>query len=103
MEDSKLYSAQDIEKLKQKIANYRNTLTTLKAENTFDDYLFIKDEFNDIQKQVSILEGEMGQMNDNQSVQNKVNEEHIKNEAVQSDTLNRTADELESGSTSSPE
>ena len=51
MGDSKLYSAQDIEKLKQKIATYKDTLTTLKTGNSIDDYLFIKSEFNGFKTQ----------------------------------------------------
>jgi len=55
-------------------------------ENTFDDYLFIKDEFNDIQKQVTKLEGEM--------LHNKENEESIKNGPMQSGALNELNQEL---------
>ena len=64
MGDSKLYSAQDIEKLKQKISIYRDTLSTLKSGNSVDDYLFMKSNFNGFKTKFSNLEETIGRMND---------------------------------------
>lgn len=91
MEDSKLYSAENIEKLKQKISNYRKNLTTLKAENTVDDYLFLKDELHDVREQVSKQDGVMV-MEDSQSGPIEENEQHIEKDSVQLDTFNKTVE-----------
>ena len=77
MADAKLYSAQDIENLKQKIATYRDTLTTLKSGNTIDDYLFMKSELNGFKMQVSHLEEVMGRLNDKRSMQIEEYEQQI--------------------------
>ncbi len=79
MGDSKLYSAHDIEKLKQKIATYRDTLTTLKTGNSIDDYLFMKNEFNGFKTQISHLEGVVEIMDEKQSVQIEEYEQQVKN------------------------
>ncbi|WP_093272552.1 hypothetical protein [Psychrobacillus sp. OK032] len=70
MEDSKLYSTQDIEKLKQKIAIYRDTLNSLRAGNSVE----VKDETENIQKE------EYG--------------ERVKNITVQIESINQTVEVL---------
>ncbi len=94
MGDSKLYSAEDIEKLKQKIASYKDTLTTLKTGNSVDDYLAMKSEANGFKTKVSKLEGVMELMNEKQSVQLEEYEQQIKNFSLQMDSLNKTIEEL---------
>jgi hypothetical protein len=94
MGDSKLYSAQDIEKLKQKIATYKDTLTTLKMGHSVDDYLVMKSEANGFKTKVSKLEGVMELMNEKQSVQLEEYEQQIKSFSVQMESLNQTIDEL---------
>jgi len=94
MGDSKLYSAEDIEKLKQKIASYKDTLTTLKTGNSVEDYLAMKSEANGFKTKVSKLEGVMELMNEKQSVQMEGYEQQIKSFSLQMDSLNKTIEEL---------
>ncbi|MEK5037684.1 hypothetical protein [Sporosarcina sp. FSL K6-3457] len=94
MADAKLYSAQDIENLKQKIATYRDTLTTLKSGNTIDDYLIMKSELTGFKMQASHLEEVMGRLNDKQSMQIEEYEQQIETFSQQIGSLNRTVEEL---------
>ena len=92
--NSKIYSTQDIEKLKQKIVTYKDTLETLKKGNTVDDYLFMKSEFNGYKNQVSNLKGEMGLRDEKQSIQIEEYDQKVKKVSVQIDSLNQTVEEL---------
>ena len=94
MADVKLYSAQDIEQLKQKIATYRDTLTTLKSGNSIDDYLFMKSELNGFKMQVSQLQGVMERMDGQRSTQVEGYEQQIDNFSRQMSSLNQTVEEL---------
>lgn len=46
MDNTKSYATEDIKELKQRIATYRNSLTTLKTGLSLDDFLSIKENFN---------------------------------------------------------
>lgn len=94
MADAQLYSAQDIENLKQKIATYRDTLTTLKSGNTIDDYIFMKSELTDFKMQVTHLEEAMGRLNDKRSIQIEEYEQQIATLSQQMGSLNQTVEEL---------
>jgi len=94
MADAKLYSTQDIENLKQKIATYRDTLTTLKSGNTIDDYLFMKSELTGFKTQVTHLEGVMERLNDKRSIQIEEYEQQIETFSRQMGSLNQTVEEL---------
>jgi hypothetical protein len=94
MGDSKLYSTHDIEKLKQKIATYKDTLNTLKTGSSIDGYLFIKNEFNDFKTQISHLEGLTEIMDEKQSRQIEEYEQQVEKFEVQINTLNQTIEEL---------
>jgi len=94
MGDTKSYSAQDIENLKQKIATYKDTLTALKTGNSVDDYLAMKNEANGFKTKVSKLEGVLELMNEKQSDQIEEYEQQIKSFSVQMDSLNQTMEEL---------
>ncbi|MBO0589148.1 hypothetical protein [Sporosarcina sp. E16_8] len=94
MGDSKLYTAHDIEKLKQKVATYKDTLTTLTIGNSIDDYLFKKTEFNGFTTQVSNLEGVIEKLNEKQSTQIVAHEQQVKSFSVQINSLNQTVKEL---------
>ncbi|KOS63216.1 hypothetical protein FJQ98_24485 [Lysinibacillus agricola] len=93
MEDSKLYSNQDIEKLKQKIEAYRSTLTSLKMGTSMGDYLFMKKDFDGIKTQIAHLEGLTETIDDKQSSQIKGYEEQIKFLSMQIESLNQTIEE----------
>ncbi|WP_404453345.1 hypothetical protein LG329_03380 [Virgibacillus necropolis] len=94
MGDSKLYSAQEIEKLKQKINIYKETLSTLKTGNSVDDYLLMKNEFYDFKKQVTNLEGVMEIMEEKQNMQIEEYEQQVNKISAQIDSLNQTVEEL---------
>ncbi|MFF2175778.1 hypothetical protein ACFVT8_04850 [Lysinibacillus sp. NPDC058147] len=94
MEDSKLYSTQDIEKLKQKLDGYKNTLTSLKMETSIDDYLFMKKDFDGIKTQVTLLEGLTETIDDQQNSQIKGYEEQIQLLAIQIESLNQMIEKM---------
>lgn len=94
MEDAKLYSAQEIEKLKQNIAVYRETLTTLKNETSIEDYLLMKNEFDKFKKQVSNLDSLTKTMDVKQNMQIGEYEEQVKQISNQIDFLNQTVEEI---------
>lgn len=94
MGDAQLYSAHDIEKLKQKIATYRETLTTLKEDNSTEDNYHMKDEFQNFKTKVSDLEELMEIMDEENSAQIEGYKEEIKNFSVQIDSLNQTIEGL---------
>jgi len=94
MEDSKLYSTQDIEKLKEKIETYRETLTSLKMGTSIEDYLFMKKEFDGLKTQFAHLEGLTETLDDRQNSQIKGYEEQIKLLSTQIELLNQTIEEM---------
>jgi len=91
---SKIYSTQDIDILKQKIATYKDTLDTLKTGNTVDDYLFMKTEFIGYKNQVTNLKGEMELLDEKRSIQLEEYKQKEKKISVQIDSLNQTVGEL---------
>ncbi|HZH58228.1 MAG TPA: hypothetical protein VEY70_01330 [Metabacillus sp.] len=78
MDRFKLNNTQDIDILKQKLATYKNTLETLKSGHVVEDYLLMKNESYAIKKQVSILEGEVKTMKEQQDLQIAANEKKAK-------------------------
>ncbi|MGE7928649.1 hypothetical protein [Lysinibacillus xylanilyticus] len=94
MEDSKLYSTQDIEKLKQKIEAYKDTLTSLKTGTSIEDYLFMKMDFDGIKTQMALLEGLTETIEDKPNSQIGVYEEQIKLLSAQIESLNQTIEEM---------
>ncbi|MFJ7934583.1 hypothetical protein [Sporosarcina sp. NPDC096371] len=94
MGDSNLYSTEDIEKLKQKISIYRDTLRTLKTGNSVDDYLFMKSNFNGYQTKFSDLENSMERLNDKKDLRIKEYEQQIENLSQQVNSFNQTVEGL---------
>ena len=94
MGDAQLYSAHDIEKLKQKIATYRETLTTLKADNSTEDYHLMKNEFQSFKTKITDLEELMEIMDEVNSKQIEGYKQEIKNFSHQIDSLNQTIEDL---------
>ncbi|MFJ7186157.1 hypothetical protein [Lysinibacillus xylanilyticus] len=94
MEDSKLYSTQDIEKLKQKIEAYKDTLTSLKTGTSIEDYLFMKMDFDGIKTQMALLEGLTETIEDKPNSQIGGYEEQIKLLSAQIESLNQTIEEM---------
>ncbi|WP_107924056.1 hypothetical protein [Lysinibacillus parviboronicapiens] len=94
MEDSKLYSTQEIEKLKQKINSYRETLTSLKMGTSIEDFLFMKNEFDGLKTQMAHLEGLTETLDDKQNSHIRGYEDQIKLLSTQIESLNQTIDEM---------
>jgi|GEM_PF-1130052 len=94
MEDSKLYSTQDIGELKQKIETYKDALTSLKMGTSIEDYLFMKMDFDEIKTQVALLEGMTETIDDRQSSQIRSYEEQIKLLSAQIESLNQAIEEM---------
>ncbi|WP_286923446.1 hypothetical protein [Lysinibacillus sp. UBA6686] len=94
MEDSKLYATQDIEKLKEKIENYRETLTSLKMGTSIEDYLFMKKEFDGLKTQIAHFEGQTETLDDRKNSQIKGYGEQIKLLSTQIELLNQTIEEM---------
>ncbi|MGE7942080.1 hypothetical protein ACQKNB_08325 [Lysinibacillus xylanilyticus] len=90
MEDSKMYSTQDIENLKQRIETYRETLTSLKMGTSIEDYLFMKKEFDGIRTQIAHLEGLTETLDVKQNSQIRSYDEQIRLLSMQIESLNQT-------------
>ncbi len=94
MEDSKLYSTQEIEKLKQKINSYRETLTSLKMGTSIEDFLFMKNEFDGLKTQIAHLEGLTETLDDKQNSHIRGYDDQIKLLSTQIESLNQTIEEM---------
>ncbi|WP_285400008.1 hypothetical protein, partial [Lysinibacillus sp. fls2-241-R2A-57] len=95
MEDSKLYSIQDIEKLKQQIEAYKDTLTSLKTGASIEDYLFMKMDIDEIKMQMALLEELTETIDDKQkNPQIRGYEEQIKLLSAQIEYLNQTIEDM---------
>ncbi|MEG0471601.1 MAG: hypothetical protein RR588_04630, partial [Solibacillus sp.] len=94
MDDTKLYAIQDIERLKQKIAVYKETLTTLKKGTSIEDFLNRKEEFDGFKIQIAHLEGLTKTIDEKQSMQIEGYEEKVIQIANQIDLLNQTVEEM---------
>ncbi|EON71227.1 hypothetical protein [Lysinibacillus sphaericus] len=94
MEDSKLYSTQEIERLKQKIETYRETLTSLKMGTSIEEFLFMKNEFDGLKTQIAHLEGLTETLDDKQNSHIKGYEDQIKLLSTQIESLNQTIEEM---------
>lgn len=94
MEESKLYTTQEIEKLKHKIEAYRDTLTSLKTGTSFEDYLYIQNEFEGLKTQMALLEGQTEALDHKQNSQIKGYEDQIQLLTTQIESLNQTIEEM---------
>lgn len=92
--NTKLYAIQDIERLKQQIAAYRETLITLKKGTSIEDYLYMKREFDGFKTQIAHLEGLTGTIDGKQSMQTEEYKEQVKQMSIQIDSLNQTVEEM---------
>lgn len=91
MENSKLYTATEIDKLKQKVVAYKNLLTTLKLGASLEDYLFIKNEFEELKMKMSHVETLKDDVDKNQFEQAENNRKQV---SVQLDSLNQMVEEV---------
>jgi len=94
MGDSKLYSAQDIEKLKKQIIAHKDTLTKLKTGDLVDNYLMMKNEFHRFKTQVLYLERIIKIRKGKQFMQLEDYKQQVTNLSKQIDSLNQTVEEL---------
>lgn len=90
MEESKLYTTQEIENLKQKIEAYRESLTTLKMGTSIEDFLYMKQEFDGLKMQMAHLEGITETLDTKQNSYIKGYDEQIKLLSLQLESLNHT-------------
>ncbi|WP_155593316.1 hypothetical protein [Lysinibacillus cavernae] len=90
MEESKLYTTQEIENLKQKIETYRESLTSLKAGTSIEDFLYMKQEFDGLKTQMAHLEGITETLDTKQNSYIKGYDDQIKLLSIQINSLNQT-------------
>ena len=95
MEDSKLTSTEKIDRLKQKLATYKQTLETIKAGHVVEDYLIMKDEDKTIKKQIFTLEGEVKTMKETQGFQLTEYEKRAEIISVQVESIKESLGQLE--------
>lgn len=91
MENDKLYTTTEMEKLKQKVGAYKNLLTTLKLGTSLEDYLFIKNEFEELKTKMAHVEPLKDDVNKNQFEQAENKGEQV---SVQLDSLNQMVEEV---------
>ncbi|WP_036128628.1 hypothetical protein [Lysinibacillus sphaericus] len=90
MEESKLYTTQEIEKLKQKIETYRESLTSLKMGTSIEDFLYMQQEFDGLKTQMAHLEGITETLDSKQNSYIKGYDDQIKLLSTQIESLNQT-------------
>ncbi|WP_338652047.1 hypothetical protein [Lysinibacillus sp. Y5S-8] len=90
MEESKLYTTQEIETLKQKIEAYRESLTSLKMGTSIEDFLYMKQEFDGLKTQMVHLEGITETLDSKQNSYIKGYDDQIKLLSTQIESLNQT-------------
>ena len=90
MEESKLYTTQEIEKLKQKIETYRESLTSLKMGTSIEDFLYMQQEFDGLKTQMAHLEGITETLDSKQNSYIKGYDDQIKLLLTQIESLNQT-------------
>ncbi len=90
MEESKLYTTQEIEKLKQKIESYRESLTSLKMGTSIEDFLYMKQEFDGLKTQIAHLDSITETLDNKQNSYIKGYDEQIKLLSLQLASLNQT-------------
>jgi len=90
MEESKLYTTQEIENLKQKIETYRESLTSLKMGTSIEDFLYMKQEFDGLKTQMAHLEGITETLDTKQNSYIKGYDDQIKLLSIQLESLNQT-------------
>ncbi|WP_342515041.1 hypothetical protein MKY34_10130 [Sporosarcina sp. FSL K6-1522] len=90
MEDAKVYTVEDIEKLKQKVAAYRDTLTMLNTRNSGDDKQGTQME--EYERKINHFSGQMGDLNQtvkelNQDLSLIINKMTQHKSSVESETI----------------
>lgn len=90
MEESKLYTTQEIEKLKQKIESYRGSLTSLKMGTPIEDFLYMKQEFDGLKTQMAHLDSITETLDTKQNSYKKGYDDQIKLLSIQIKSLNQT-------------
>ncbi|MFI2131419.1 hypothetical protein ACH434_15275 [Lysinibacillus fusiformis] len=94
MEESKLYTTQEIENLRQKIETYRESLSSLKMGSSIEDFLYMKQEFDGLKTQMAHLEGITETLDTKQNSYIKGYDDQIKLLSIQIESLNQTMEEM---------
>ncbi|KXH78578.1 hypothetical protein [Sporosarcina sp. HYO08] len=97
MANAKLNFENDIEKLKQKITSYKETLISLKAGDIIDDYLLMKDEHSSLKSKAGNLEGRTEKMDEKQIMQHEDYEQKAEHFSVQLEQLSHAIGQLNEG------
>lgn len=94
MEESKLYTTQEIENLRQKIETYRESLSSLKMGSSIEDFLYMKQEFDGLKTQMAHLEGITETLDTKQNSYIKGYDDQIRLLSIQIESLNQTMEEM---------
>ncbi|ACA41891.1 hypothetical protein J2D69_21915 [Lysinibacillus sphaericus] len=94
MEESKLYTTQEIENLKQKIETYRESLSSLKTGSSIEDFLYMKQGFDGLKTQIAHLEGITETLDTKQNSYIKGYDDQIRLLSIQIESLNQTMEEM---------
>jgi len=94
MEESKLYTTQEIENLKQKIEAYRESLSSLKTGSSIEDFLYMKQGFDGLKTQIAHLEGITETLDTKQNSYIKGYDDQIRLLSIQIESLNQTMEEM---------
>lgn len=94
MESAKVYTPAEIEKIEQEVVAYQNLLTTLKLGASLEDYLSIKDEFEELKKQMEHVESVEDVINQSPPEQIEPQHNEVQQVSVQLASLNRMVEEV---------
>lgn len=94
MESAKVYTPAEIEKIEQEVAAYQNLLTTLKLGASLEDYLSIKDEFEELKKQMEHVESVEDIINQSPPEQIEPQHNEVQQVSVQLASLNKMVEEV---------
>lgn len=94
MVNSKFYTTEEIEQLKLRILAYRNLLYTLKTSTSMEDYLQIKDEFEEMKKKISEMDFLQDHVEDVQLTQPVEHNNQVEQFTLQLTSLNQMVEEV---------
>ena len=96
MENSRFYTAEEIEKLKQKVTAYKNLLTTLKLGDSLEDYQFIQNEFEELKMQMLHVDASREDQDKAQpeQIEEYESQNEVKQVSLQLTSLNQMVEEV---------
>ena len=94
VENSKFYTIEEVEQLKLRILAYKNLLTTFKNGTSMQDFLEIKDEFEELKKRISEIDSLGDVLGEGQLSETSGNDKQVKQFMVQLTSLNQNVEEF---------